>query len=490
MNRKTFWYGQLVDQVHHLNPFGDYMEAAERAMHSDNLPSGVASGLAVAQQVSPDLTVVVDSGVARDATGQRIYVPSPQTVSLALDSLGSTTAVTTVGNSRIISVYAKFKRNNQTPYTDLNSATGYEDNLESFEFVVRVGTEGTSPTAPALDNSMVLLADITRAYGATTITTADIDLTTRRQDAYAVTGTTYTSPVALRRGRVIDALRDLLGKHNGHVAGSIDKHAAGDITVPTITGAVTTIASGTLLACLQALQTAAKIDKTISPAFADTTTLAAASLSTWLDALVTKLAGTGGAGAVGNAAHGNFSAGSVATQLAELDKTTTNDDGAKRVATEAKGMLPGGTVRADLDALDGRVPRVGAAASYAYTTRGGTIQTVTGIASWTNSSIVTTAINGLKTGDLVIVTASFGVDGTGSGAFSFRLAGGTGAGSMAAIGGSEIDWEASKQTSIQGVYTVPADGNYIFAVQYQNPSGSGASTTLLGSASIIARPTR
>ena len=85
----------------------------------------------------------------------------------------------------------------------------------------------------------------------------------------------------------------------------------------------------------------------------------------------------------------------------------------------------------------------------------------------------------------MFVVASFGIGGTPVGAYSLRLAA-----AGVAIGGSEVDAEIVSSLTLQGVYTIPSDGNYAFTVQYQNPSEAMATMTVLGSASLVAIPVR
>lgn len=292
--------------------------------------------------------------------------------------------------------------------------------------------------------------------------------------------------------------------------------ASGDIKIGVAqdTGAATTLPGGALASRLQALRNASTTVYLGSPAFADATTLGVSSVEAAIDAFVTKLAGSTAAGAMGFAGVGNFSSGTiyggfnqltftagnddgakrigtqpfgnfagatVRAQINELTLTTANDDGAKRVGAEVKGGFTAGnnTTRKQLDDLDGRMIAK-TMFSYAYTTRGGSITSVSGISGWTSSAITATA-NGLKTGQKVSVQATFGISGTPLGAYYLRLVA-----NSTSIDGSEIDAEVTKQIAIQGVYTIPSDGNYTFAVQYTNPATGGAAMTLVGSASLIA----
>src|SRR5690349_5318866 len=115
-----FYYLQLVTADELNQPFTG-LENADRHIVSDMQLTGVASGLAVTQQLVANMTVQVSQGVAYDKIGERVAVPATQTVDLSVDSLGASTSVPGVGNSRIVSVFIAFDRNNYDPRTDGNS---------------------------------------------------------------------------------------------------------------------------------------------------------------------------------------------------------------------------------------------------------------------------------------------------------------------------------------------------------------------------------
>ncbi|HTP24118.1 MAG TPA: hypothetical protein VMK12_00465, partial [Anaeromyxobacteraceae bacterium] len=92
--------------------------------------------------------------------------------------------------------------------------------------LVAQGGEADAGSAipPPLRSDAILLADVYRTFGQTQIFNADIS-SARRQDALVVTG----SPRALRRGRTLEALSDLLAFYNAHMDGAGDKHKAAAI---------------------------------------------------------------------------------------------------------------------------------------------------------------------------------------------------------------------------------------------------------------------
>ena len=389
VNRVTFWFDQLVNEAS-LNKLSTNAETAERALYADNLPAGVSTGMSVAAQSSPNMTVNVTAGTARSATGERISIPSTQIVNIALDSDGVTTTVAGGSSSKIVSVFVEFARNNQTPYVDGNSVSGYEDNLESFAIKVIQGAESSgTPTPPALTSGRILLADITLVHGQTTVTNSDIDLTDRRQDAFVVTGTTVDNPHQLRAGTSLKALADLLSLVNGHFKGSADKHDAEDInyagsgtwygsitglagssnvetaldtvvsqlagassnsgaervgsktvTCP-VSGVTLTVAASSVHGHLTALTDSANIGKAAyGSTWADGTAVAADNLSAYLDTLIGTLGSqiaSSGARKIGFYNVGNFVASNVQAALAKLTSTTNGADGANVIGFYGAG---------------------------------------------------------------------------------------------------------------------------------------------------------
>ncbi|RTL06466.1 hypothetical protein EKK58_05795 [Candidatus Dependentiae bacterium] len=579
MDRRDFFFRQKVKESELDQAFDD-VEAADQAIVVDTGYFGVLVGLDVTEHSPNNMTVDVTGGTARTRSGQRVYLPTTQQANLAVDFQNVSTAVAGVGNSRILSLFVKFTRNNQFPRTDGNGITVFYDRLESFRFYVKQGAEASSPSAPALELDGVLLCDVTLAYGQTTITNSDISIE-RREDLY-VYATTDASMRVKSNKEALVYLLDLLQAHKdgtdfahdgtsvmvdptaaawadltafgnadvtlNYAFGTLVVSALSNMGLPSSgthkigvaestyqTGAgVPTLAGSHLFARLESMRDAQNIYNPLVT-FSVGDTVAAGPLSTVIAGIVTKLVatasasnngavriglstsgllaaysgvttvygafvrlstatGTDGAAHVGAKASGALSAGTVRTQLDALDtRVTTNTnsinalssatgtDGASLIGAKASGSLSAGTVRSQLDELDGRTPSVSADA-YTYTTRGGTINSPSGISSWTSSSITKT-LNGLKSGQKVHVTAVFGISGTPTGAYSLRLAA-----NGVLIDGTELDAEIVKSFCMSGLYTVPSDGNYTFAVQYQNPSTGMANMNLIGSASLVAVP--
>lgn len=237
-DRFDFYYRQKVTEAE-LDGAFSAAERAERSLASDLGFVGIAQGLAVAQQISANMTVqVVGPGVAYDQTGQRITIPSTQTLNCAVDEDSLNTAVVTGGNSRILSVFIEFDRVLTDPRIDGNSATVYFSRAESFQLHVAAGVEGAVPTPPALRSDQILLADITLAFGQSTIVNANIS-TARREWMFKTSGA-----VTIAHGTAEEAIAafvaafsaDALALSN-HLADPTDAHDA---------SAISTIAAGNL----------------------------------------------------------------------------------------------------------------------------------------------------------------------------------------------------------------------------------------------------
>lgn len=220
-NRLDFYFKQKVTEAE-LDEAFDHLETAQFNLMKDAGTYGVFSGLAVTAQASPDLTVQVSIGTGYDKAGERLRVPSAQTVNLAVDFNAVTTAVSGAGNSKYISLFLMFDRNLTDPRTDGNSTTVFFERAESYSFHVVQGAEAVSPSKPALDSAGILLCDVLRVYGGTTIINGAIEQTTRREDAYVATG----SPRAIRKGTVKAAIQDIVTFYNNHVGGGTDRHPA------------------------------------------------------------------------------------------------------------------------------------------------------------------------------------------------------------------------------------------------------------------------
>lgn len=219
-DRTDFFYRQLVSEAALDEALADLETAVMRVLGDIGL-RGVFSGLTVAETSPTGLEVAVTAGTARDQAGNRIRVPSTQTVDISEDYLGVPTTVATTGNQKYLSVYVTFDRSLESPQTDGNGDTVYTRRLESFGWKVVQGTESATPSRPALLSDAILLADVLISYGTTAVVNADLS-TTRRMDAISIAGT----PIALTTGNIVTALTSILTVVNAHIAGTGQYHPA------------------------------------------------------------------------------------------------------------------------------------------------------------------------------------------------------------------------------------------------------------------------
>lgn len=183
MDLRDWYYKQLVTQGEMDQAFG-WAQSADWAQVEDLVFWGIIDQLGVTEEATPDLTVdVAGPGLAYGKDGERIFVASTQNVDCSVDEYGSPTAVVGAGNEKYLSLFVRFARNPQAPEVDGNGLTVYTEQFESYELIVRQGTEAVIPTAtaPALLGDAILLADIHLVFGQTQILNADIGVD-RRED--------------------------------------------------------------------------------------------------------------------------------------------------------------------------------------------------------------------------------------------------------------------------------------------------------------------
>lgn len=302
-SRLNYYFRQKVTEAE-LDLGFALLEDADQAAMTDLALTGIISGMVVTQRgAGANLTVDVSAGAARDKDGLRIAFTSTQNVNVAVDESAVTTTVVGVGNTKILSVFAKFARILSDPRTDGNSVTVYFSEAEGFAFVVRQGAEGVSPSPVGLDGSYLLLADITRAEGVTTIVNGVIS-TARREDCFVHAG----SPNALRRGRIVDGLSDLTDWINTEVAARIAADVSGDADL------------AAHLADTIDAHDASAISYATSGYWADgATVLASTDVESAIDEIVADLAGTSGAAFVGaTAVAGSYLFGTSGTDIQAL----------------------------------------------------------------------------------------------------------------------------------------------------------------------------
>jgi hypothetical protein len=341
-DRRDYYFRQKVTEAELDSGFDD-LEQADRDLATDLGLVGVAYGLAVAEQGVPNLTVQVSGpGAAYDQTGQRAAIPSTQSLNCAVDEGGLNTAVVTPGNSRVLSVFIEFDRTLSDPRVDGNSNTVYFVRAESFVLNVVAGVEGVSPTAPALRSDQILLADITIAFGATTIVNANIS-TTRRQWMFKT-----TSGAAVACGTAEEAIQALaiaITAASGTAAADLAAH----------------VASGG--------HAAANISYAGGGAWADASTNPATTVEAQLDKIVADLAASTGTLKIGGAAFdgGNFDIvadglasqiGAIVTQIGSMRPSVWRVDHTTFWGTgwTAGGGASGNETRSSADLGSGRFP--------------------------------------------------------------------------------------------------------------------------------------
>lgn len=539
--RKRNWYtGQLVTEGQMDTAFSDVETAIFRA-NADFSFRGVLAGHVVAADSPASMDVVISGGTSYTPDGKRCLSVGDATLDCSVDVDSVSTNVVGINSSKVISVFVVFDRVLLEPQYDITNTLIYTIEEETCAFEVVQGNEVTSPTvptAPSLRNDAVLLCDITLVSGQTTITSGDIS-TDRRQSLVVLTRADGSK---IHNVTVEGAVQDVLDILEDHIAGTGENHDANtvEITVDTAvnwadgndwcttspigvtdaiqthvvaklastgatsgahrtgvaqstyqSGTVPTLSAGTLFSRLEDLRNGANIYVASMSSWPDGTP-ALNNAASVFDAIntnvITRLGARVSAADQGCRRIGVYGTGYGLASWQALGATTvygvfvglnsaTGTDGAAYVGAKASGALSAGTVRSQLDELDTRTTTFETDA-YAYTTRAGVIQSLSGISSWTNST-VSKDITGIANGTKVRVTATFGIGGTPTGAYSLRLVA-----DGVAIDGTEVDATISRFT-LDGIYTIPSSGDYTFALQYQNPSTGMATMTIIGSASLI-----
>ena len=373
-DRRDYYFRQKVTEAE-LDSGFDGLEQADFALAVDNDLIGIVAGLGVAEAAIPNLTVDVQGpGTAYSKAGERIAIASTQNQDVSVDDGALSTAVGVPGNEKWVSLFILFDRALSDPRIDGNSVSVFFVRDESFAFSVVQGAEAPLGTAarPALDSGKILLADIHRTFGQTQIVNADIDVT-RREDAYRLTGT-----VPLVAGTPKEAIEDLLTALNQHIDGVANQHPADELTYAgsgTWAGGITGLPAGSVENALDqvVVQLAAIVNpsggervgtRALVGTWADGSTFLSSSVWGVLNKIVTDLGSTGinGALKVATAARSAWLGGRTNpadTVFAALDKiitdlaaTTGTDDGAERIGAAAGTNLAAGSVRSQLDELD------------------------------------------------------------------------------------------------------------------------------------------
>jgi len=216
MNFRDWYYKQIVTESEMDEAFG-WVEDSIWEVATDNDLVGVHSASEPAQHGLGDLTVDVPGPlVATGKEGERIYIADSTTnLDCTVDEYGVSTAVVGAANSKILSVFVRFKRRLEAPETDGNGATIYTEQFEDAEIFLRQGAEAVVPSAPPLMSSALLLGDITLTFSQTQILAGDIDVTR------AETWLRYVSPTfgTIAKGDAKAAFEQVLANIDTLVSG-------------------------------------------------------------------------------------------------------------------------------------------------------------------------------------------------------------------------------------------------------------------------------
>lgn len=186
-DRRDFYFEQVVTEAEMDEAFND-LEVADRALVIDNgnwgilVPSGYSTSLQVTESAVPAEIIDIKAGICYDQLGQRIEIPTTiNNFDASKDYLGVATAVAGSGKEKYLAVFARFARALSDPRIDGGGTTIQYDRLESYSIEIHQGTEAAIGTATKVSHpgsGYVLLADIIRTYGDSTIDNSDIDMAT------------------------------------------------------------------------------------------------------------------------------------------------------------------------------------------------------------------------------------------------------------------------------------------------------------------------
>lgn len=201
MNKISWYYKQSVAYAD-MRYQGDSADASiKNAIKESEQPFGVVSGYEVTPGTGLNLTVGTTTSVAYDRQGRRMTpTTTPLTQSIAATTAGGSTAVSTGGNERWVSVFAKYGRKYTDAATDGSSNAVRKTVTECInslgdsshpdgaydatvckeagvdKFYITVGAEAPIGTAvrPSLETEGVLVVDVHLVNGQGTIATGDL----------------------------------------------------------------------------------------------------------------------------------------------------------------------------------------------------------------------------------------------------------------------------------------------------------------------------
>lgn len=170
--RKFNWYYRQKVGYEDMRALQDNLEEAIQNTILDLFATGFVSG-GVVQPTSPaSMSVQVTAGRGYDESGNRIFVPSVQTIDL------SSYRPSTSGRERWVLVAARFKRVESDPRTDGHGTMVMYRSDPSFEIVVRAGSEAATGSAqkPAKQAGDVIRGYVRVYAGQSTVTASDISV--------------------------------------------------------------------------------------------------------------------------------------------------------------------------------------------------------------------------------------------------------------------------------------------------------------------------
>lgn len=342
------------------------LELADNNMMIDLGFFGILQAAVVTQYLTGDLTVNVSGPAAGyDQIGRRVGWASTIRLNCAVDYNAASTAVVGASNSRYLSIVARFKRLESDPRTDGNGQPVNYSLQESYELLVFAGSEGLSPSPPALPTNGFLLCDILLTFGQTQILNGDID-TSRRQEVlvtpalasdYAdhVTGLSDRHTAAMVDGSALNAWADGVTNPSGTVqaqlaaivdrlrstVGTGDGAGAKKVGAKTVSGQpyynlATTTVEGQLGELLAAINDA-------YGDFGNASGIAVTSPGTWLD----------GNSALASPANVQAQFAKIVTDLTNV---TAGQSGAAKLGATATTHLTGSTIQSMLNDAESKVP--------------------------------------------------------------------------------------------------------------------------------------
>jgi hypothetical protein len=192
--------------------FGDVEDAIKVFLQGFQY-TGVALGAVGAQAAIPNLTVVLSGpAIIYQQTQEPIHWSSPQTVNVAVDENGVTTAVAGAPNEKWVSIFAEFVRAPSDARIDGRGDTVLYLQDESFKLNVVQGAEAAVGLAvrPGFRGDQILVADVRLIFGQVAVLNADISVT-RSQLVYIIAGV----PNSIRERNLNDVLAAILAIANG-----------------------------------------------------------------------------------------------------------------------------------------------------------------------------------------------------------------------------------------------------------------------------------